>query len=127
MNEVDATRELLSRQLTEAIATDPLGSLATIAALQRETDQQLREAVRHAALDASWREIADALGVSKQAAHQRFKVYAKDVAAEIKTEHRAMKRARRAGDADRAAQAQARRDELVTDLRSAAKGLKEER
>ena len=127
MDDLGATREVLSRQLADAIATDPLGALPTIAALQRETNEHLREAVRHAALSSSWREIADALGVSKQAAHQRFKDYAKDVTAEIKTEHRAMKRSRRKGDAVPAAQARARRDELAAQLRTAARALKDER
>jgi GAF domain-containing protein len=81
--------------------------------------------VRHAALSSSWREIATALGVSKQAAHQRFKAYAKDVATELKTEQRAMKQARRNGDADEAAKARARRDELAANLRTAARELKE--
>jgi predicted DNA-binding protein YlxM (UPF0122 family) len=125
MDDLRATLDLLSRQLTETIAADPLAALPTIAALQRETDEQLREAVRHAALSSSWREIATALGVSKQAAHQRFKAYAKDVATELKTEHRAMKQARRNGDADEAAKARARRDELAANLRTAARELKE--
>ena len=64
--------------------------------------------------------------MSKQAAHQRFRVYAKEVTAEIKKEHRAMKRSRRAGNADQAAQARVRRDQLVTDLRAAAEGLKDQ-
>jgi hypothetical protein len=126
MDDLRATRELLSRQLEEAIAADPLGALPTIAALQRETDEHLREAVRHAAVSSSWREIAAALGVSKQAAHQRFKTYAKDMAKDIKTEHRAMKQARRSGDADQAATARARRDELAAQLRTAARALKDE-
>ena len=127
MNDLQATRELLSRQLAEAIATDALGALPTIAALQRETDEHLREAVRRAALESSWSEIATELGGAKQAAHQRFKAYAKDVTAELKTEHRAMKRSRRNGDVVAAEQARGRRDELTTQLRTAAKALKDER
>ncbi len=124
MNDLNATRQLLSRQLDEAIATDPLAAVSTIAALQRETDKHLKDAVRLASLDASWSEIASGLGVSRQAAHQRFKTYAKEVTAEIKKEHRAMKRSRRAGDADQAEQARVRRDQLVTELRAAAEDLK---
>ncbi len=126
MDDLLATRELLSSQLSRAIAADPLGSLRTIVELQQDTDEHLREAVRKAALSSSWREIAGALGVSKQAAHQRFKTYARDVAAEIRTEHRVMKRSRRAGDDDRAAAAQARRDELANQLRTAARALRDE-
>jgi predicted DNA-binding protein YlxM (UPF0122 family) len=124
MDDLTATRELLSRQLTEAIDRDPVGTLPVIAEIKRDTDDQLREAVRRATLDSSWSEIATALGVSKQAAHQRFKAYAKEVTAEIKTEHKAMKRARRRGKATEAAEARARRDKLVTDLRKAADDLK---
>jgi hypothetical protein len=119
------TRARLSRQLTEAIATDAIGVLPTIAALQKETDQHLRDAVRQAALSSSWRDIATALGVSKQAAHQRFKAYAKDVTAEISNHHREFKRARRSGDPQGAAQARARRDELAGRLRTAARALED--
>jgi hypothetical protein len=126
MNDLDVTRELLSRQLTEAIATDSIDALRIITALQKETDEHLREAVRQAALTSSWREIATALGVSKQAAHQRFKTYAKGVADEMKTHHQAMKRARRNGDTEQAATARARRDELAVQLRTAARALKDD-
>src|ERR1700682_660693 len=100
VNDLNTTRELLSRQLTEAIATDAIGALPIITAHQKETDEHLREAVRHAAGSSSWREIASALGVSKQAAHQRFRAYANGVADEMKVHHRAMKQARRDGDTD---------------------------
>ncbi len=124
MTDLLATRELLSRQLADAIATNPVGALPVIASLQKETDECLREAVRHAALTSSWREIAGALGVSKQAAHQRFRAFAKGVADEMKTEHRAMKQARRGGDALQAAEARARRNELADHLRTAAQTLR---
>jgi len=71
-------------------------------------------------------EIATALGVSKQAAHQRFKTYAKGVADEMKTHHRAARQARRDGDTARATQSKARRDELATQLRAAARALKDQ-
>ena len=125
-NDLDATRERLSQQLTEAIATDPLGALPVITALRKQTDEHLREAVRRAALSSSWREIATALGVSKQAAHQRFKAYAKDVADEMKTHHRAAKQAARSGDTRQATQSRARRDELATQLRTTARALKDQ-
>jgi hypothetical protein len=124
-NDLDTTREVLSRQLTEAIATDAIGALPVITALQKDTDEHLRRAVRQAALNSSWSEIATALGVSKQAAHQRFKTYAKGVADEMRTHQRAMKRARHNGDSEQAAQARARRDELAAQLRTAAKALKD--
>jgi hypothetical protein len=125
-NDLDTTREQLSRQLAEGIATDPIGVIPIITALQKETDEHLREAVRRAAPSSSWSEIATALGVSKQAAHQRFKAYAKGVAGEMKTHQRAAKQARRDGDNARAAQSRARRDELATQLRTAARALKDQ-
>jgi DNA invertase Pin-like site-specific DNA recombinase len=126
MNDLDITRERLSRQLAEAIDADPIGVLPVITALQKETDEHLREAVRRAARSSSWSEIATALGVSKQAAHQRFKAYATGVAEEMKTQHRAAKQARRNGDAALAAESKARRDELATQLRTAARSLKDQ-
>jgi predicted DNA-binding protein YlxM (UPF0122 family) len=126
MDDLNATREHLNKQLKEAIATNPLGTLPTIVALKQDADQHLHEAVQLATVDSSWREIADALGVSKQAAHQRFKAYEKDVVTQIKAEHRAMRAARRRGDADEAAKARARRDELTTELKTAAKDLSAE-
>jgi hypothetical protein len=123
-SDLDATRELLSRQLTEAIATDAIGALPIITALQKETDEHLRDAVRQAAGSSSWREIATALGVSKQAAHQRFRVYAKGVAEEMKVHQRPIKQARRNGDNDRAVKARARVEELAGELRTAARSLK---
>ena len=124
MSDLLQTRELLSQQVHAAIAADPRSALPTIAELHKDTGNYLRDAVAAASIDSSWSEIADAIGVSKQAAHQRFKAYAKDVTAEIKHEHRAMKRSRRDGKADQAAQARARRDQLIADLRSAADELK---
>lgn len=123
---IAATRELLSRQLDAAIAKDPIDALAIITALQKQTEEHLREAVRQAALSSSWREVATALGVSKQAAHQRFKDYAKGVSGEIKANHRTMKQARRHGDHNEAAKARARRDELASQLRTAATSLKDQ-
>ena len=126
LNDLDATREHLSRQLTDAVAADAIGVLPIITALQKDTDEHLREAVRLASERSSWREIASALGVSKQAAHQRFRVYAKGVAAEMKVHQRAMKQARRDGDADQAVAERARRDELVAQLKTAARALKDQ-
>jgi hypothetical protein len=127
MSDLETTRAQLSHQLAEAIAIDPIGALSTITAVQKETEEHLREAVRQAALGSSWSVIATALGVSKQAAHQRFRTYAKGVADEMKTHHRAIKQARRNGDPVQAAQSQARRDELADQLRAAARALKNQK
>jgi hypothetical protein len=48
------------------------------------------------------------------------------VADEISTEHPAMKQARRNGDADQAAKARARRDQLAAHLRTAATAIKDQ-
>ena len=125
-NDIVATRELLARQLTEAIAKNPIDALPIITSLQKQTDQHLREAVRQAAIGSSWKEVATALGVSKQAAHQRFREYAKDLSAEMKTEHRTMKQARRQGDTTKSARARARRDQLTVELRAAAASLRDQ-
>ena len=125
VNDVSATRELLSRQLTEAIASDAIGTIPIIASLQRETDQHLRDAVRQAADRSSWSEIATALGVSKQAAHQRFRAYAKDVADEMKMHGRAIKQARRTGETDQVVKARERVEELADQLRTVARSLKD--
>ena len=124
-DDLQATRERLSAQLGEAIASDPLRALSSLADLQRDVDGHLREAVRAASAGSSWAEIAKELSVSKQAAHQRFKAYAHDAARDIKTQHKAMKRARRAGDVQEADAARARRDELVSDLKTKARALKD--
>ena len=84
MSDLGATRELLSKQVAEAIAVDPVRALSVIADLQRDTDRFLREAVREAAVNSSWAEIARELKVSKQAAHQRFKAYAKSTSRVIR-------------------------------------------
>ena len=123
MDDLLATRELLARQVRQAIAADPLAALPTIADLHKDTGEHLRDAVAAATASSSWSQIADAIGVSKQAAHQRFKAYAKDVSAEIRAQHKSMRQARRRGDAEAAAAARARRDELTEDLKRAAKTL----
>jgi hypothetical protein len=126
LNDLDVTRELLSRQLTEAIAVDALAALPVLTALQKETDEYLRNAVAQAAASASWSEIATGLGVSKQAAHQRFGIYAKGVAAEIKVHRGAIKGARRSGDAEQAVKARARVEELAGQLHKHARSLKDQ-
>lgn len=125
VDDLNTTRELLSRQLTEAIASDAIGTIPIITALQKETNQHLRDAVRQAADRSSWSEIATALGVSKQAAHQRFKAYAKGVADEMKMHRRAIKQARRSGDTDQVVKARERVEELADQLRTVARSLKD--
>ena len=57
----------------QATSADPAVGLQAAAALRRLADQLEREQVRRAREQGwSWREIALALNVSKQAVHQRY-------------------------------------------------------
>jgi hypothetical protein len=52
---------------------DPADALAAVLALRRLADQLERRAVSHAMQQGwSWSQVADALGVTKQAAHKRL-------------------------------------------------------
>ena len=52
---------------------DPAEALAAVVALRRMADQLEQRAVAHALNQGwSWSQIAEALGVSKQAAHKRL-------------------------------------------------------
>lgn len=124
MNDLESTRQLLTHQLAEAIAADPISALPVINAVQQETAAQLQEAVRAAALTSSWAQIGEALGISKQGAHQRFKDFADSAASEIKAEHRAMKQAKKRGDKTEASRAKARRDQLAEEIRDAGRALR---
>lgn len=61
----------LARRVSEGDSED----LALLASLSREVDGLLAEAIagQRSAGDVSWQRIADALGVTRQAAQQRFK------------------------------------------------------
>ncbi|MET4685227.1 helix-turn-helix domain-containing protein [Brevundimonas faecalis] len=55
------------------IPTDPAEGLAAVVALRRLADSVEREAVRAALRQGwSWSRIAQALGITKQAAHKRL-------------------------------------------------------
>ncbi len=64
--------ETLDTELHQRIAEDSLAALSVIADLKRAISEKEREAVFLALENHSWREIGEALGVSKQAAFQRF-------------------------------------------------------
>ncbi|WP_309629435.1 helix-turn-helix domain-containing protein [Brevundimonas sp.] len=54
-------------------ATEPADALAAVVALRRVADTLERRAVAHALGDGwTWAQIAEALGVSRQAAHKRL-------------------------------------------------------
>jgi hypothetical protein len=62
----------LDAALRQLIADDPLTALSMMTELRLEIAQREREAVMGALEDHTWREVGAALGVSKQAAFQRF-------------------------------------------------------
>jgi hypothetical protein len=62
----------LNEHLRHAIAQDPLRALTEVASFKAALAALEREAVFAALATHSWRSIGQALGVSKQAAFQRF-------------------------------------------------------
>lgn len=64
--------ELLDGELRQRVEDDPLEALSAITDLRATIAQREREAVFLALEEHSWREVGAALGVSKQAAFQRF-------------------------------------------------------
>ena len=64
--------DALDTELRQRIAEDPVAALAAITELRRVLSEREREAVFRALEEHSWREVGVALGVSKQAAFQRF-------------------------------------------------------
>jgi predicted hydrocarbon binding protein len=64
--------ETLNTELHQRIAEDSLAALSVIADLKRAISVKEREAVFLALEKHSWREVGEALGVSKQAVFQRF-------------------------------------------------------
>jgi hypothetical protein len=108
----------LDRQLGAEIARDPLHALSAIGQAMRVIDTQQRHAVRAAVQDHSWAEIGAAMGVTKQAAHQKFaRAWVDDIKAEVKAASATAKDARREGDLERAALAKARIDDLIAEIK----------
>ena len=125
MSELDATREQLGREIDAALAEDPLAALAAIGAVQRDVASRQGAAVRVAVQRHTWAEIGAALGVSRQAAHQKFaREWAETLKNELKGEVRAFKVAMREGDARAAGEAERRRDALVAELKGASRRWK---
>jgi hypothetical protein len=120
MSDLQTLRVDLDRELRDATLADPLTALTTIGAVQSDVSARQREAVRAAAASHSWKEIGEALGVSKQAAHQRYaKEWAETLKSELQAEQRALKAALRAGDRDTTTAAASKLDALIEEFKTA--------
>ena len=125
MNDLDDARALLNQRLDDVTAADPLAALSAIGDVQRDLAVRQGAAVRIAVQRHTWGEIGSALGVSRQAAHQKFgKEWARTLQDELKGELRAFKTAMRAGDAYAAGVAERRRDALIAELEGASRRWK---
>jgi hypothetical protein len=72
MDKITQATTTLDRQLRETAATDPLDALVAITTARDLIAACERDAVFAALEQHTWREVGEALGVSKQAAFQRF-------------------------------------------------------
>ena len=125
MDELEQTRTALNRRIDEIATTEPLAALAAIGGVQRDMAARQGTAVRVAVQNHSWAEIGEALGVSKQAAHQKFaKEWAETLKGEIKSEHRTLKATLREGPPEAATTSRARLDALVAELKNAGRRRK---
>jgi uncharacterized protein YajQ (UPF0234 family) len=122
MEDLATTRAQLDDHLRAATAADPLQALTAIGTVQRDVDGHQRAAVRAAAQRHSWTEIGEALGVSKQAAHQKFaKEWANELKEELKADQKAFKTAMKKGELRVAADAKDRLDTVIAEFKTAAK------
>jgi hypothetical protein len=119
MDDFTTARDALNQHLRDATAADPLLALTAIGAVERDVAGHQREAVRAAAQRHSWTEIGEALGVSKQAAHQRFaKEWANALKGELKADHKTYRTALKKGDLHDAADAKAKRDAVIAEFKA---------
>jgi hypothetical protein len=120
MDDITNIINRLDDHLGEAIATDPLEALTVIGVVQREVAEHQRSAVRAAVQHHSWTEIGEALGVSKQAAHQKFaKEWADELKNELKAEAKTFKTAMKKGELREAADAKDKLDAVIGEFKGA--------
>jgi hypothetical protein len=120
MDDFTTALNRLDEHLDEAIAADPLDALALIGAVQHDVAERQRAAVRAAAPRHSWTEIGEALGVSKQAAHQKFaKPWADELKEELKAEAKTYKTALKNGELREAADAKDKLDAVIGEFKQA--------
>jgi hypothetical protein len=125
MEDIENTRRRLDDLLGESVAADPLQALGAIGDVGRDLSARRVEAVRAAIQRHTWGEIGTALGVTRQAAHQRHaKEWAEAVKSDLKAAQRSYKDAARAGTPAEAAAARARMDELVAEFKGASRRRK---
>lgn len=85
MNEQPTASQTLEAEFRAAIDSNPLDALVGITSVRTVVADLEREAVRRSVETHSWAEIGAALGVSKQAAFQRFgKQWVREARAEMK-------------------------------------------
>jgi hypothetical protein len=125
MEDLERTRTLLNHQLDEIVTAEPLAALSAIGGVQRDVQARQGTAVRAAVQQHSWAEIGEALGVSKQAAHQKFaKQWAETLKNEIKDESRTLKAALREGPPEAAVASKARLDAVIAEFKNAGRRRK---